>query len=294
VLRSTCHYGCLPEDIESGGMEAVCPDCARKWGEGLPLAAPDRVRLIELPLNARLEDVIGGLNESGPHERGRLRRGLLAQADRNLLYIDEVNLLPDELIDAILDAAAQGQYTLRRGGVTAVLRSRLMLIGSMNPEEGRLRPQIQDRFGLRVVLDGLTDLEERLEAYRRVQAYLTQPRSVVARFAPETDAVRAEIGTARRLLPSVTIPEPTARIGLQWIARLGIASLRAEISLFEAARAYAAADGRTEVLPADLSAVACMALRARRSTFMTDYAAAQAVEAQEIRALFASEEAPHD
>src|SRR5512140_110119 len=117
VERSLCYYGCLPEDIQAGGMEAVCPDCAQKYGEGLPLTAADRVRLVELPLNSRLEDVVGGLNDRAgiAHERTRLRRGFLAQADRNLLYIDEINLLADEIVDAILDAAAQGSYSLRSG-----------------------------------------------------------------------------------------------------------------------------------------------------------------------------------
>lgn len=159
VPRSLCHYGCLPEDIESGGLDAVCPDCARKYGEGEPLALMDNVRLIELPLNARLDDVIGGINErSVTHERVRLRRGILAQADRNILYVDEVNLLADEVVDAILDAVAQGSYTVRRGPLSAAYRSRFVLIGSMNPEEGHLRPQILDRFGLRVVVHGLCRL----------------------------------------------------------------------------------------------------------------------------------------
>ena len=114
--RSDCHYGCLPEDIEEGGIDAVCPDCAKKFGEGIPLTHPDRVRLIELPLNAKLDNVIGGIDERAAlHKKMRIKRGILAQADKNLLYIDEVNLLGDAVIDAILDAAAQGSYTLRRG-----------------------------------------------------------------------------------------------------------------------------------------------------------------------------------
>ncbi len=100
VERSTCFYGCLPEDIEAGGIQAVCPDCARKYAEGTPLTAPDPVRLIELPLNAKIEDVIGGIDErAAAHERMRVRRGILAQADRNLLYIDEINLLSDDIVE---------------------------------------------------------------------------------------------------------------------------------------------------------------------------------------------------
>ena len=120
VPRSLCPYGCLPEDIETGGIDAVCPDCARKYGTGETLTFLDTMRLVELPLNAQLSDVVGGLDErAAVHERHRLRPGILAQADHNFLHVDEINLLAHEITDAILDAAAQGQYTVRRGPVSA-------------------------------------------------------------------------------------------------------------------------------------------------------------------------------
>ena len=287
VERSLCYYGCLPEDIEAGGIDAVCPDCAKKYAEGKPLSAPDRVRLIELPLNARLEDVVGGIDERGSiaNERLRVHRGILAQADRNLLYIDEINLLPDEIIDAILDAAAQGAYTVRRGPVSATYRARFLLVGSMNPEEGRLRPQILDRFGLRVIVHGLVEPEQRLEAYRRVQAYFSNPRGVVNEFSEVMLAAAAEIQTARDLLDHVEIPDETAKPAIALIQNLGIDSLRAEITWFEAARAYAAADGRTEVTGEDLRCVAPMALRLRRSKFMLDFFNDQESEEKELVSL---------
>jgi magnesium chelatase subunit I len=272
VERSLCYHGCLPEDVESGGMDAVCPDCARKYGEGLPLAVLDRVRLVELPLNSRLEDVIGGLDERvAVYQRVHLRRGILAQADRNLLFVDEVNLLTREISDAILDAAAQGHFTVRRGPLAATYRSRFVLLGSMNPEEGQLRPQIMDRFGLRVVVRGLEDPEERLQAYRRTQAYLRNPRQVLTQYAQETSLAAAEIQAARELMPQVQISDPVARLGLAAVRELGIDSLRAEITLFEAARAHAAANGRAEVLPPDLFQAGKMALRLRSSPFMSEY-----------------------
>lgn len=198
VPRSRCTYGCLPEDIETGGLDAVCPDCARRYGEGEPLTYTDPVRLVELPLNARLEDVIGGLDErAAVHNRMRLNRGLLSRSDHNLLYVDEVNLLTDDIVDAILDAASQGTYTVHRGPLAATYRARFVLIGSMNPEEGRLRPQILDRFGLRVVTRGLASRDERLEAYRRTVAYKTSPRRVILDFAEATDIVREEIAAAK-------------------------------------------------------------------------------------------------
>jgi magnesium chelatase subunit I len=284
VERSLCYYGCLPEDIETGGITAVCPDCAKKYGEGLPLAAPDRVRLVELPLNSRLEDVIGGIGErlSTDNERSRVRRGILARADRNLLYIDEINLLADEIVDAILDAAAQGSYSVHRDSLSATYRARFVLIGSMNPEEGRLRPQILDRFGLRVIVRGLTDRTERLEAYHRVQAYQNNRRSLNAFYREEMLAAASEIQSARKQLLKVNLPDKVAKPAIKLIQKLGIDSLRAEITWFEAARAYTAADGRKHVTTEDLQIVAPMSLRMRRSMFMTEFFNCQKGEEEEL------------
>lgn len=286
VERSLCHYGCLSEDILAGGMDAVCPDCAQKFAENQPLTKPDRVRLIELPLNARLDDVIGGIDERvALHERLRIHRGILAQADLNLLYIDEINLLDNNIVDAILDAAAQGSYTVRRGPVSATYRSRFVLIGSMNPEEGKLRPQILDRFGLRLVVRGLENIDERLEAYRRVQAYLTNPRQLGAQYAEVTNSISEEIQAARQHLPNVNLPNPIAHQAIHIIQKMGIDSLRAEITWFEAARAHASADGRSEVTVDDLRVVASMALRMRRSKYMLDYFTQQNDEEEEMKTL---------
>lgn len=286
VPRSLCYYGCMPEDVETGGIEAICPDCAQKYARGEPLAVMDQVRLVELPLNARLEDVVGGIDErAAVHDRMRLRRGILAQADRNLLYVDEVNLLSDEVVDAILDAAAQGSYTVRRGPVAATFKSRFVFIGSMNPEEGRLRPQIMDRFGLRVLVRGLNGEDgasERLEAYQRVLEYRANPRQMTAKWAMETALAREEIQAARDLLPRVKLSKEVSQLGLAMIQRLQIDSLRAEITLFEAVRAFAAIDARLEVSPQDLQEVAPMALRMRRSVFMTEFFAHQDQEEKEL------------
>lgn len=272
VKRSACYYGCLPEDIETGGIDAVCPDCARKYGEGQPLTRIDRGRLVELPLNARLEDVIGGLDERAlAQNRMQIKSGILKQADLNVLYIDEVNLLSDDIINAILDAAAQGTYTVRRGPITSTYRARFTLIGSMNPEEGNLRSQIMDRFGLRVIVRGLQDPQERLEAYRRSRAYRLNPRATVAQYAGETELARDEIQAAREILPAVEIPPELAQAGTHLIQHLGIHSLRAEITLFEAARALAAADARKLVTLEDIKTVAPLALRLRQSPFMLQY-----------------------
>jgi magnesium chelatase subunit I len=284
--HSLCFYGCLPEDVETGGIDAVCPECAKKYARGEPLTRKERVRLVELPLNARLEDVIGGLDERAAlHSRMLLRRGILSHADKNILFIDEVNLLSNEIINAILDASATGIYTVRRGVITATYRSRFILIGSMNPEEGQLRSQIMDRFGLRIIVPGLSDPQERQEAYRRVSAYRRNPRGTIAQYANDTAQANQEIIAARNLLPKVTIPDHIIKIALDMISQLKIASLRAEITLFEAARACAAADNRSEVSADDLRIVAPLALRLRQSTFINQYLEAQAEEQHHINTI---------
>ena len=194
----------------------------------------------------------------------------------------------DDIIDSILDASAQGSYTVRRGPVVATYRSRFVLIGSMNPEEGRLRPQILDRFGLRVVVRGLEDAEERLEAYRRVQAYLANPRQMTGQFSAEMEAAASEIRSARELVQKVVLPDRIANPAIELVQKMGIDSLRAEITWFESARAYTAADGRNEVTSEDLQMVAPMALRLRRSQFMNDYLKGQLSEEKEMNSLLSS------
>jgi magnesium chelatase subunit I len=285
IERSACYYGCLPQDIEAGGMEAVCPDCARKFAEGQSLTRSDRVRLVELPLNARIDDVVGGLDDRAlVNERLRLKRGILAEADQNILYVDEINLLGNDIVDATLDAAAQGKYTVHRGPAIATYNARFSLFGSMNPEEGDLRPQIMDRFGLRVIVRGLQEAQERLEAYKRVRAYTENPRQIIDHYKDETAQARQDIQDARRLLPHVELPADLAHACIKVIQHLKIDSLRAEINLFEAARAYAAADGRNKVELNDIQAVAPMCLRLRRSSFITHYFQEQSEEDLEIEA----------
>jgi len=288
VRHSLCVHGCTEEMMEQFGMDGVCQDCATKFGHGEPLTVVDKVRIFELPLNARLDDVVGGINERVALEQNRVRleRGLLGHADRHILYIDEVNLLDDVITDAILDAAAQGHYTVRRGPLKMTYNARLMLIGSMNPEEGRLRPQLMDRFGLRAVVRGLDDPALRYQAYERAMAYKTHPELFAASFADGTLALAEEIQQARDILPTVTVSDAARELGLALVKKLAIDSNRAEITLFEAARAHAAADEREAVLPEDVQAVSLLALRQRQSPQLTQFFADQAEEDKVLTAVF--------
>lgn len=287
VYESNCYYGCIEDDVMAGGLESLCPNCVEKYEKGEPLSTLRPAKLVDLPLNAKLEDVLGSVDErSDVSSRLRVRRGILSHADRNLLYIDEVNLLKDEVVDVILDAAAQGSYTVRRERFSATYHSRFSLVGTMNPEEGTLRPQILDRFGLRILVKGLENEGDRLEAYQRARAYLSSPKQFVDLYAKETLIARDEVADARRLLPDVELSADVSNRGLALIREMGIPSLRAEITLFEAARALAAADDRGAVTMDDLETVAVMSLRLRRSSFIDEYLAQQEREDQEIKSKF--------
>jgi magnesium chelatase subunit I len=285
VEVSDCEDGAVPEELINDQARLLYPDCYDKFHSGEPISHFEPVKLVELPLNARLEDVVGGINEriAIQQQRVRLERGILARADNNILYVDEVNLLDDDIVDAILDAAAQGSYTVRRGAMSGTYRSRFVLIGSMNPEEGRLRPQILDRFGLRVNVRGLMEKGDRLEVYRRVHSYKQQAAVFIKQWEEATAEARVEIILARELLKQTTLSDEAIDLGLRLVKDLDIDSHRAEYTMFEAARAYAASDGRDVATTGDIRAVAPMALRQRRSQFMVSFFEAQQAEDNQIR-----------
>jgi magnesium chelatase subunit I len=254
--------------------------------EGHPQTIRMPMRLVELPLNARIEDVVGGLNERVALEQRKavLEEGVLAKAHKSLLYIDEINLLDPQVVDVILDAAAQGRVMVRRGPLIRLFPSQFVLVGSMNPEEGRLRPQILDRFGLRVWVSPLPDSHERIETYRRSQAFRSDPVAFRARYADQTEALREEVAVAREILPHVTIPADIETLVATLTYDLRIPSHRAEIALLEAARARAAADFRGAVIAEDIQQLAPLALRQRHSTTLDAYAAEVRREDQTIGA----------
>jgi magnesium chelatase subunit I len=283
VENSMCMYGCLPEDIETDGIDAVCQDCARKFGQNLPISEISKVRIIELPLNTHLDSVIGNLDEdTRVGTRKHLKKSILSLADNNILYIDEVNLLQNEVINSILDASAMGKYSIRKGSISKTYRSRFTLIGSMNPEEGNLRPQIMDRFGLRVVTSGLDKNTDRLAAYYRVSQYLTNPYEFIRNYQEENDLARQEIEKARKFVWKVKIDPEIAKLGIELIKDLHIHSLRAELTLFEAAKALAASDNRDQITIEDIRTVAPMALRLRNSEYISKFIENNEVENQEI------------
>ncbi len=287
VIRTRCDNNC---PVEVADALELCAECRERLAHGEPRVIADLMRLIELPLNARLEDIVGGLNERVAIEQQRvlLEQGILARAHNNVLYIDEINLLEPALLDLILDAAAQGRTFVRRGAMVRLYPSQFVLIGSMNPEEGRLRPQILDRLGLRVWITPHLAVEQRLEIYRRAVAFRQNRDEFRVRYAAETAALKLEVDVARAILPQVKVAPQAEELALRTISALNIPSHRAEIVLLEAARARAAADERTEASADDVLAVAPLALRWRSSTHLDEVSAAVEAEDALIAAALAA------
>ena len=221
---------------------------------------------VNLPLGATEDRVVGTLDlQAALRGEARLRPGLLAQADGGLLYIDEVNLLPDHLVDVLLDAAAMGIVRVQRDSLSAEAPARFALVGSMNPEEGQLRPQFLDRFGLCVDVLAPGDPAQRAEIVRRRMDFEADPAGFAAAWQPAEERLRDRLQRARQLLPEVTLPGELLIDIAELTVREGVRSLRADLVLLRAARALAALEGRHAVACADVDAVAELALAHRRA-----------------------------
>ena len=260
--RALCPYGCDPHGFN------LCAQCAaqRERGESIP---SERVRgeIVELPTNAQIDDVVGAIDLRAALERSEVafRPGLLARANRNVLYVDEVNLLGDLVVDVLLDAAAQGVVHVKRGQHAIDYPSRFGLVGTMNPEEGELRPQITDRIGLRVFVRSEPEFAERLEIYRRNAAFARDPRAFAARHAAATADMQCRLEAALARIDDIVIDEAAEAAAIEATARLGIDSHRTEFVALEAAAALAAWEGRDTASAADVARVFPLAARLRRS-----------------------------
>jgi magnesium chelatase subunit D len=226
------------------------------------------VALVNLPVGATDDRVVGSLNLERALTTGSraFEPGLLATAHRGILYIDEVNLLGDHLVDLLLDAAAMGVNHVEREGLTFRHPSRFVLVGTMNPEEGDLRPQLLDRFGLSVEVDAMNDPAARAEAVRRRLAFEADPVRFAAAWAEADRREGERIAAAQQRLPAVVVPDPVLEALCARCTREGAEGLRADLTIHKAASALAAYEGRTTVTPADVEAVAELALAHRRTS----------------------------
>lgn len=257
-----CRFSCDP-----AAPDPACPDGPHETGPGAQRPA----RMVELPVGASEDRLVGALDIERALAEGvkAFEPGLLADAHRGILYVDEVNLLHDHLVDLLLDAAAMGASYVEREGVSVRHAARFLLVGTMNPEEGELRPQLLDRFGLTVEVAASREPDQRVEVVRRRLAYDDDPEGFATRWADEESSVRARIIAARALLPSVRLGDGALRQIAATCAAFEVDGMRADIVMARTATALAAWAGRTDVLAEDVRQAALLALphRRRRNPF---------------------------
>lgn len=264
-----------PIDVYAGDRFSVDPADASASSPDGPFADAEvetrPVRLVELPVGATEDRVLGSLHLEQALSQGRVafEPGLLARAHRGILYVDEVNLLHDHLVDLLLDAAAMGRATIERDGVSVEHAARFVLIGTMNPEEGELRPQLLDRFGLTVEVAAPREPALRAEVVRRRMAYDADPATFVADHRAAEDALTARIEAARERVAKVLLSDAALTKIAEVCAAFEVDGLRADIVTTRAALAHAAWQGRDEVTRADIRQAALLALphRRRRNPF---------------------------
>ena len=253
-----CPYSCDP--AKAAGE---CPHCSGRTDARRSHLAP--VPVVDLPLGATEDRVVGALDLERALTRGEkaFEPGLLARANRGFLYIDEVNLLDDHLVDLLLDVAASGINTVEREGLSVRHPARFVLVGSGNPEEGELRPQLLDRFGLAVEVTTPTDLPTRIDVVRRRDAYERDPAGFCASYAKADRALQKRLTAARARLPGLDVPDATLEAAARLCLALGTDGLRGELTLMRTARALAAYEGAETVGIEHLRQVAPSALRHR-------------------------------
>ncbi len=277
-----CPYNCDP--AQPGPWCQDCPAGADR------VAASAAVPVVDMPLGATEDRVVGALDLESALTRGekRFEPGLLARAHRGFLYIDEVNLLEDHLVDLLIDVAASGENVVEREGLSVRHPARFVLVGSGNPEEGELRPQLLDRFGLSVEVRTPQDIPTRISIVRRRDSFERDRDGFIAEWAGEEALLRERIVAGRALLPRVQTPDALLEVATRLCMRLGTDGLRAELTLLRAARALAAFEGDTEVTQAHLLRVAPSSLRHRLRRDPLDEAGSTARVARAVEEQFGS------
>lgn len=255
-----CPYHCAPDDPSE-----ACQTSLAKLGDAKKKTHKVPVPVVDLPLGATEDRVVGALDLEKALAQGikAFEPGLLARANRGFLYVDEVNLLEDHLVDLLIDVAASGENVVEREGLSIRHPARFVLIGSGNPEEGELRPQLLDRFGLSVEVSTPTDLALRISVVRRRDAFERDRAAFINEWQKEDDKVRRRIVAARKRLDTVIVPDAVLERAASLCLSLGTDGLRGELTLMRAARALAALDGDATVSDRHLRRIAAPSLRHR-------------------------------
>ncbi len=263
----------LDPELEYQEYRSVC------MALGQTAAAPDklniarrRIRVVELPVGATEDRLVGTLDLEHALKEGekRIEPGILAEAHRNILYVDEVNLLDDHLVDVLLDSAAMGVNSIEREGISFSHPARFTLVGSMNPEEGELRPQLLDRFGLCVNVGGISSVQQRVQIMERRMLFDKDPQGFIARWQEQSGELAEKITAAQTLFPQVTISRELLEEVARTCIEVGVDGHRGDIIMLKTAKTLAAFAGRSEVESEDVRQAAELVLphRVRRQPLM--------------------------
>ena len=260
LVVEDCPFNCDPNSPEE-----MCDLCYEKSQKGLIKGISRKTPVIDLPLGATEDRVVGSLDVERAIKEGikALEPGIMAAANRGILYIDEVNLLDDHVADVLLDSAAMGVNIVEREGVSVAHPSKFILVGTMNPEEGELRPQLLDRFGLQVSVEGIQDVDMRVEIARMAERFEADSEGFARERMPEQEELRARISNARKLLKTVIMDDDHLRTIASTCVDLEIKTHRAEIVISRTAKTIAAFEGRTEVNQEDVKKAMELALSHR-------------------------------
>ena len=264
---SGCPFNCNPSDERE-----MCSICREMHENGIELECATRqARVVDLPLGVTEDRVVGTIDLEKAIKEGMkaVEPGILASVNRGILYIDEINLLDDHVADVLLDAAAMGVNTVEREGISLSHPAKFILIGTMNPEEGELRPQLLDRFGLQVSVDGIEDIAQRTEIIRIIEEYERNPDFFSEGAEKEQNVLRGKILSAQGMLPEVTISNDLLEMISSTCIEMGVRTHRADITIVRTAKTIAAFDGREEVTTEDVREAMEYALphRMRRKPF---------------------------
>jgi magnesium chelatase subunit I len=261
-----CNFQCDPKDPKKW-----CNDCREKEETGQLRTEMRNMHVVNLPLNITEDMLVGSIDVERVLIEGKkaFEAGLLSNANRNVLYVDEINLLGDNIVDLLLDAAAMGVVTVEREGVSISYQSKFVLIGSMNPEEGELRPQLLDRFPLQAVVSGVNTIEERVDIMENAQQFLQDPRKFREKHLNTIEEIKKKIQIAKELLPKVSTPPKIMEIIANICIDFNVDGHRADIIIERAATTNAAMDGHTSTNIDDVITTSEMALphRMRKQPF---------------------------
>ncbi|HNZ05309.1 MAG TPA: AAA family ATPase, partial [Methanothrix soehngenii] len=260
VVVEDCPFNCNPRNVEE-----MCDLCFDRSQRGQIKEASRKTPVIDLPLGATEDRVVGSLNVERAIKEGirALEPGILAAANRGILYIDEVNLLDDHVADVLLDSAAMGVNIVEREGVSVAHPSKFILVGTMNPEEGELRPQLLDRFGLQVNVVGIEDIDQRMLIAKTAERFDADPEGFSKEQQALQDGLKGKISAAREILGRVTMSDDLLRTIASTCIDLGVKTHRAEIVISRTAKTIAAFEGRTEANQEDIKKAMELALAHR-------------------------------